>query len=110
MKFGEVFMEYLHGDQEGFLDKYAHVEYKRLKKVLKSCRTCQALQSEQQQQEQEEGDQEKTQLSEFYQCQSCPCKFFFILKSLTFWVSLLLIAFKRSLFFCNLWLNLNGVM
>lgn len=40
MKFGDTFMEYLHGDQEWFLDKCSHVEYKRLKKVLKSCRTC----------------------------------------------------------------------
>ncbi|XP_022935595.1 probable E3 ubiquitin-protein ligase BAH1-like isoform X2 [Cucurbita moschata] len=40
MKFGETFMEYLHGDREWFLDKCSHVEYKRLKKVLKSCRTC----------------------------------------------------------------------
>ncbi|CAI0406480.1 unnamed protein product [Linum tenue] len=38
MKFGEAFREYLHGDQEKFLDKCSHVEYKRLKKVLKRCR------------------------------------------------------------------------
>lgn len=43
MKFGETFMEYLHGEQESFLDKFSHVEYKRLKKVLKSCRSCRAL-------------------------------------------------------------------
>ncbi|OWM82620.1 hypothetical protein CDL15_Pgr002195 [Punica granatum] len=40
MKFEEMFTEYLHGDQERFLDKYSHVEYKRLKEVLKSCRSC----------------------------------------------------------------------
>lgn len=39
MKFGETFMEYLHGEQESFLDKFSHVEYKRLKKVLKTCRS-----------------------------------------------------------------------
>ncbi|KAF8403421.1 hypothetical protein HHK36_011524 [Tetracentron sinense] len=44
MKFGETFMEYLHGDRERFLDKCSHVEYKRLKKVLKSCRACRAVQ------------------------------------------------------------------
>ncbi|PKI32801.1 hypothetical protein CRG98_046794 [Punica granatum] len=40
MKFEEMFTEYLHGDQERFLDKCSHVEYKRLKEVLKSCRMC----------------------------------------------------------------------
>ncbi|KAK4765940.1 hypothetical protein SAY87_007582 [Trapa incisa] len=40
MKFGETFTEYLHGDQEGLLEKFSHVEYKQLKKVLKSCRRC----------------------------------------------------------------------
>uniref|UniRef100_A0A1D1Y691 RING-type E3 ubiquitin transferase n=1 Tax=Anthurium amnicola TaxID=1678845 RepID=A0A1D1Y691_9ARAE len=44
MKFGETFMEYLHGDQEQFLNKCSHVEYKRLKKVLKRCRVCRAVQ------------------------------------------------------------------
>ncbi|XP_043707769.1 probable E3 ubiquitin-protein ligase BAH1-like 1 [Telopea speciosissima] len=44
MKFGETFTEYLHGEQERFLVKCSHVEYKRLKKVLKSCRSCRALQ------------------------------------------------------------------
>ena len=40
MKFGEVFNDYLHGEQEEFLNKCSHVEYKQLKKVLKSCRIC----------------------------------------------------------------------
>ncbi|GAV91195.1 hypothetical protein CFOL_v3_34594 [Cephalotus follicularis] len=40
MKFGDTFMEYLHGEHEWFLDKCSLVEYKRLKKVLKSCRSC----------------------------------------------------------------------
>ncbi|KAJ8617033.1 hypothetical protein MRB53_013219 [Persea americana] len=44
MKFGETFSEYLHGDQEWFLGKCSHVEYKQLKKVLKRCRTCRAIQ------------------------------------------------------------------
>jgi len=38
MKFGERFSEYLHGEDEHFLDKCSHLEYKRLKKVLKKCR------------------------------------------------------------------------
>lgn len=36
-------MEYLRGDQDGFLDQCSHVEYKRLKKVLKVCRNCKAV-------------------------------------------------------------------
>ncbi|WOL19620.1 putative E3 ubiquitin-protein ligase BAH1-like 1 isoform X1 [Canna indica] len=43
MKFGQTFTEYLHGEQEKFLNKCSHVEYKRLKKVLKSCRACRML-------------------------------------------------------------------
>eukprot|EP01018_Ginkgo_biloba_P011090 Gb_14146 [translate_table: standard] len=38
MKFGETFSEYLHGEQERFLHKCSHLEYKQLKKVLKKCR------------------------------------------------------------------------
>ncbi|XP_047313428.1 probable E3 ubiquitin-protein ligase BAH1-like [Impatiens glandulifera] len=38
MKFGEVFMQYLNDEKEGFLNNSSHVEYKRLKKVLKGCR------------------------------------------------------------------------
>lgn len=37
-------MEYLQGDQESFLGKCSHVEYKRLKKVLKNCRSCKTIQ------------------------------------------------------------------
>eukprot|EP00268_Persea_americana_P062769 TRINITY_DN8078_c1_g1_i2.p1 TRINITY_DN8078_c1_g1~~TRINITY_DN8078_c1_g1_i2.p1 ORF type:complete len:334 (+),score=59.59 TRINITY_DN8078_c1_g1_i2:291-1292(+) len=44
MKFGETFKEYLHGDQEKFLDKCSHVEYKLLKKILKRCRTLHPIQ------------------------------------------------------------------
>ncbi|KDP21932.1 hypothetical protein JCGZ_03070 [Jatropha curcas] len=71
MKFGETFMEYLHGDQERLLDKYSHVEYKRLKKVLKSCRTGQALQNYCRI-EQDQEDKGNSSLSQFCQCQSCP--------------------------------------
>ncbi|KAJ9184615.1 hypothetical protein P3X46_004325 [Hevea brasiliensis] len=71
MKFEETFMEYLHGDKERLLDKYSHVEYKRLKKVLKSCRTCQALHNSCQS-EQDQGDKDNSTLSQLCQCQSCP--------------------------------------
>jgi E3 ubiquitin-protein ligase BAH len=62
MKFGESFTEYLHGDQERFLEKCSHVEYKRLKKVLKSCRSCKAF-----------GDSWNSEC----QCESCSGNFLF---------------------------------
>ncbi|XP_021282460.1 probable E3 ubiquitin-protein ligase BAH1-like [Herrania umbratica] len=71
MKFGETFKEYLHGDQEWFLDKFSHVEYKRLKKVLKSCRTCKALPDSNNKTERRDEEENPT-LSQFCQCQSCP--------------------------------------
>lgn len=46
MKFGDTFKDYLQGDQEWFLQKCAHFEYKRLKKVLKRCRACRAVEDE----------------------------------------------------------------
>lgn len=64
MKFGEVFNEYLHGEQEQFLNKCSHVEYKRLKKVLKSCRICRACS--------DKGDK-NTSSSEAYEYDSCQC-------------------------------------
>lgn len=42
MKFGETFTEFLH-EHEDLQDNFAHVGYKRLKKVLKRCRACRAL-------------------------------------------------------------------
>ncbi|KAJ4834098.1 hypothetical protein Tsubulata_027194 [Turnera subulata] len=89
MKFGETFKEYLRGEEDGFLDNCAHVEYKRLKKVLKKCRTClpsssRTTQEQQQQQQQQkksdgggggggEDDGEDPTLSPpLCQCQSCP--------------------------------------
>jgi len=76
MKFGETFKEYLHGDQEWFLDKFSHVEYKRLKKVLKSCRTCKALPDCKPKTDQQRDDEENPTLSQYCQCQSCPGEFF----------------------------------
>ncbi|XP_010518927.1 PREDICTED: probable E3 ubiquitin-protein ligase BAH1-like [Tarenaya hassleriana] len=40
MKFGDTFAEYLHGEEEWFLEKCRHIEYKKLKKVLKRCKSC----------------------------------------------------------------------
>lgn len=73
MKFGETFKEYLHGDQEWFLDKVSHVEYKRLKKVLKSCRRCKALHEGNSTIDQTDGEQQQNPtFSRFCQCQPCP--------------------------------------
>nr|XP_023878660.1 probable E3 ubiquitin-protein ligase BAH1-like isoform X2 [Quercus suber] len=60
MKFGEAFTEYLHGEQDRFLEKCGHVEYKTLKKVLNTCRSCNALRHS------------CTSDSSGCQCQSCP--------------------------------------
>ncbi|XP_018681460.2 probable E3 ubiquitin-protein ligase BAH1-like 1 isoform X2 [Musa acuminata AAA Group] len=69
MKFGQTFTEYLHGEQEAFLNKCSHVEYKRLKKFLKSCRVCRALS------ESDDGGndrrEEGKEMSEFCRCNSC---------------------------------------
>ena len=66
-------MEYLHGEQESFLDKFSHVEYKRLKKVLKSCRTCRSLHGSCVADEQE--DENSDALSQLCHYESCPCKY-----------------------------------
>lgn len=60
MKFGEAFTEYLHGEQDRFLEKCGHVEYNTLKKVLNTCRSCNALRHS------------CTSDSSGCQCQSCP--------------------------------------
>lgn len=76
MKFGEAFTEYLHGGQEGFLEKYSHVEYKKLKKVLKTCRACKEL-NDSSKFEQNGDHHDSRSESESYQCQSCACMLFF---------------------------------
>ncbi|GLT96302.1 hypothetical protein SLE2022_139360 [Rubroshorea leprosula] len=70
MKFGDTFMEYLHGEQEWFLHKCSHIEYERLKKVLKSCRSCKTLHDDPCRTNQ--GDEENPAFSQICQCQSCP--------------------------------------
>ncbi|CAN0927463.1 Probable E3 ubiquitin-protein ligase BAH1-like 1 [Linum grandiflorum] len=70
MKFGETFREYLRGDQENkFLDKCSHVEYKRLKKVLKRCRVSHGSQD---QQGDEEPEDNSPGCGRFCNCESCP--------------------------------------
>lgn len=78
MKFGEAFKEYLHREheQECFLDKCSHVEYKRLKKVLKSCRRCKSLHDRGQSGEGRGDKEDHHSVSAICQCQSCPCKVF----------------------------------
>ncbi|PSS15831.1 E3 ubiquitin-protein ligase BAH1-like [Actinidia chinensis var. chinensis] len=72
MKFGETFMEYLHGNEERFLEKCSHVEYKRLKKVLKSCsKTCGDTRGSCPSAGQEE-DGNGTLIHDFCQCEACP--------------------------------------
>lgn len=71
MKFGEVFMQYLNDEKDGFLYNSSHVEYKRLKKVLKGCRALKGSCSD----ETEEGQVS----SEMCKCEACPvCKQKFI--------------------------------
>ncbi|KAH0887074.1 hypothetical protein HID58_063170, partial [Brassica napus] len=67
MKFGETFTEYLHGEEEWFLEKYRYVEYKKLKKVLKKCKTCNSTRSDD-----EHIISSATSLSDSCQYQSCP--------------------------------------
>ncbi|KAH9323057.1 hypothetical protein KI387_017696 [Taxus chinensis] len=42
MKFGEAYSEYLDSEDDIFLQKCCHLEYKELKKVLKKCRHAEA--------------------------------------------------------------------
>ncbi|XP_010555845.1 PREDICTED: probable E3 ubiquitin-protein ligase BAH1-like [Tarenaya hassleriana] len=66
MKFGETFAEYLHGEEEWFLENCRHVEYKKLKKVLKRCKSCNQAKSE-------SSDEQNPSLSGLScQCQACP--------------------------------------
>lgn len=75
MKFGETFMEYLHGEQERFLGECSHVEYKRLKKVLKRCRTCKSLQRPRDAGRGEE-DADADGSPRLCQCEACPGELF----------------------------------
>ncbi|KAK9156950.1 hypothetical protein Scep_003524 [Stephania cephalantha] len=79
MKFGEAFAEYLHGDKELFLEKFSHVEYKKLKKVLKRCRTangggsCRLGSREMAERGGEcEGEGESSSSPQCCECDSCP--------------------------------------
>ncbi|EOA29277.1 hypothetical protein CARUB_v10025552mg [Capsella rubella] len=72
MKFGETFTEYLRGEEEWFLEKCRHVEYKKLKKVLKRCKTtCNS--STRSNNDEQIIISSATSLSDSScQCQSCP--------------------------------------
>ncbi|AEC09614.2 SPX (SYG1/Pho81/XPR1) domain-containing protein / zinc finger (C3HC4-type RING finger) protein-like protein [Arabidopsis thaliana] len=69
MKFGETFTEYLHGEEEWFLEKCRFVEYKKLKKVLKKCKTCNSTKSD-------DGQiipsATSSSLSDSCECKACP--------------------------------------
>lgn len=72
MKFGQTFTEYLHGEQEAFLNKFSHVEYKHLKKVLKSCRICRSLNDDGGAYVSKQRDDNELP-TEYDQCDSCAC-------------------------------------
>ncbi|XP_042509821.1 probable E3 ubiquitin-protein ligase BAH1-like 1 [Macadamia integrifolia] len=77
MKFGETFTEYLHGEQERFLVKCSHVEYKRLKQVLKSCKSCRALQDSSSNEESHvDGSDAVAPLCQCESCSLCDQMFF----------------------------------
>ena len=71
-------MECRHGNEERFLEKCSHVEYKRLKKVLKSCsKTCGDRRGSCPSAGQEE-DGNGTLIRDFCQCEACPCEYGFM--------------------------------
>ena len=70
MKFGEAFTEYLHGEQDKFLENCRHVDYKTLKKVLNTCRSCNTLRHS------------CSSDSSECQCHSCPCKCFLVFSAI----------------------------
>ncbi|KAK7843621.1 putative e3 ubiquitin-protein ligase bah1-like [Quercus suber] len=63
MKFSEAFTEYLHGEQDKFLENCGHVDYKTLKKVLNTCRSCNTSRHS------------CSSDSSECQCHSCPCNY-----------------------------------
>jgi E3 ubiquitin-protein ligase BAH len=69
MKFGAIYEEYLRAEQDKYLAKCSHVEYKHLKKVLKRCRVGRSLQNGMNLQQ--EGNVEA---SDVCKCNSCACK------------------------------------
>ncbi|KAL6508519.1 hypothetical protein OROHE_021652 [Orobanche hederae] len=78
MKFGETFTEYLQTNQERFMDKCCHVEYKRLKKVLKSCRRCRDINNNNNNNSscaEDNGDRDDA-VTQYCYYNSCPYMFF----------------------------------
>lgn len=105
MKFGETFTEFLHGDQERFLVKCSHVEYKRLKKVLKICRSCRN-QTDDGSNGEELGGRTRvdSKTSSFCRCESCPCMYqfdFHLPSSLLYMVKLKIFIYHSWNFFLD---------
>uniref|UniRef100_A0A453LPZ0 RING-type E3 ubiquitin transferase n=2 Tax=Aegilops tauschii subsp. strangulata TaxID=200361 RepID=A0A453LPZ0_AEGTS len=69
MKFGSIYEEYLRAEQDKYLAKCSHVEYKRLKKVLKRCRLDRSLQADGTNGEQQEDRSDDS--SDACDCNSC---------------------------------------
>jgi E3 ubiquitin-protein ligase BAH len=73
MKFGSIYEEYLRVEQDKYLAKCSHVEYKRLKKVLKRCRVDRSLQADVINGDQLEDGSDAS--SDICECNSCTCIF-----------------------------------
>lgn len=71
MKFGSIYEEYLRAEQDKYLAKCSHVEYKRLKKVLKRCRLDRSLQADGTNGDQQEDRSDES--SDACDCNSCTC-------------------------------------
>uniref|UniRef100_A0A0D9VWZ4 RING-type E3 ubiquitin transferase n=1 Tax=Leersia perrieri TaxID=77586 RepID=A0A0D9VWZ4_9ORYZ len=77
MKFGAIYEEYLRAEQDKYLAKCSHVEYKRLKKVLKRCRVGRSLQEDCiNSDQQEEGSNESPDICKCNSCTLCDQMFF----------------------------------
>ncbi|XP_062211947.1 probable E3 ubiquitin-protein ligase BAH1-like 1 [Phragmites australis] len=77
MKFGATYEEYLRAEQDKYLGKCSHVEYKRLKKVLKRCQVGRSLQADGADgDEQLEDNDESSEVCECNSCTLCDQMFF----------------------------------
>ncbi|KAL6637209.1 hypothetical protein ACP70R_024781 [Stipagrostis hirtigluma subsp. patula] len=76
MKFGTIYEEYLRAEQDKYLAKCSHVQYKRLKKVLKRCRVGRSSQADDTNAEQQEGNDESSDICQCSSCTLCDQLFF----------------------------------
>uniref|UniRef100_A0ACD6A5W1 Uncharacterized protein n=1 Tax=Avena sativa TaxID=4498 RepID=A0ACD6A5W1_AVESA len=77
MKFGSIYEEYLRVEQDKYLTKCSHVEYKRLKKVLKRCRVDRSLQADVTNADQlQDGSDASSDICECNSCTLCDQMFF----------------------------------